>query len=117
AWTGGLQAGCNRQAGAAVLGVEGDFNSSSPLSVSGSYGPNRPINLDLTSSHTETVTNQLDWFSTLRGRFGFAVDRLLISGPGGLAVAQIKSTTNVVFGSDQFFLAGNAFSGSDTVTR
>jgi outer membrane immunogenic protein len=117
AWTGGLQAGCNHQAGAVVLGVEGDINSSSPVSVSGSYGPTGPINLDFTSSHTETVTNQLDWFSTLRGRFGFAVDRLLIYGTGGLAVAQIRSTTNVVFGSDQFFLAGNAFSGSDTVTR
>ena len=56
------------------------------------------------------------WYSTFRARIGYGVaPTWLIYLTGGLAVGEIKSTTNIQFGTDQIGL-GN-FSGSDTVTR
>jgi outer membrane immunogenic protein len=63
------------------------------------------------------VTKDLRWFSTVRGRLGVSFDRLLIYGTGGLAVGRLKSSTSVSFGTDQFFLPGFTFVGSDTLTR
>lgn len=42
-----------------------------------------------------TVKTQLDWFGTARLRAGFALDRFLIYGTGGLAFGNIKSTAGV----------------------
>jgi outer membrane immunogenic protein len=115
--TGGVEAGCNYQTGKLVWGFEADFNSSSRLTTSNSYGPVGPFLLDFASSRTEQVTQSLDWFSTVRGRVGTTFGRVLVYGTGGLAIARINSTTNIAFGTDQFFLAGNGFQGSDAMTR
>ena len=37
-----------------------------------------------------TVTDQIDYIATLRGRFGYAFDRWLIYGTGGFAWSQAR---------------------------
>jgi outer membrane immunogenic protein len=117
--TGGIEAGCNYQSGRLVWGFEADFNGASRVSTSNSYGPIGPFPpfLDFTSSRTETVTQDLDWFSTVRGRLGTTFGKVLLYGTGGLAVARVNSSTNIAFGTDQFFLAGNGFQGSYAMVR
>jgi outer membrane immunogenic protein len=121
AFNGGVEVGCNYQAGWVVFGVAADFSGTSLRETQlASYGPTGPfvggLGL-LASSRTETVTKDLSWFSTFRGRIGIAGDRVLVYATGGLAVARIKSTTNETFAADQFFLSGDIFQGSATVTR
>jgi outer membrane immunogenic protein len=116
-FTGGVQAGCNYQMASFVWGVEADFNGSSLReTINANFGPSA-TRLGLASSHTESVTNDLNWFSTFRGRAGFAWDRLLIYGTGGAAVARFKSSSNILFGTDQIFLSGTNLIGSDAETR
>jgi outer membrane immunogenic protein len=95
-----VQTGCNKQIGSIVFGVEGDFNFSNLNSkVNATYLPTASSSAGFTiSAQTDQVSTKPDWFSTLRARFGIAIDRLLIYGTGGLAEVHIKSTTNVSFG-------------------
>jgi outer membrane immunogenic protein len=122
AFTGGVQIGCNYQSGVWVWGVEADINGASRMSTTTSFGPNGPFvgpgPGTLMASHTETITKDLDWYSTFRGRVGFTpTPNWLLYGTGGLAVAGIRSTTNLAFGADQFFLNSFNFAGSTTQTR
>ena len=126
AFTGGGQFGCNWQTGTSfVWGFEGDINGATRFTTTKSFGPLGPFAAvagnnpgALLSSRTESVSMDLNWFSTFRGRLGFlATPTLLLYGTGGLAVAEINSSTNVVFGTDQFFLSGGNFAGSSTTTR
>ena len=121
-FTGGGQIGCNQQNGTWVYGLEADIDGASRLNTNNNYGPAGPFvgggGGILASSHTEDVTKQVDWYSTLRARLGYTVTPTwLLYLTGGLAVGEIKSTTNVQFGTDQFYLGGFGFSGSDTTTR
>jgi outer membrane immunogenic protein len=120
-FTGGGQIGCNQQNGAWVYGVEADIDGASRLDTTTNYGPAGPFTGGgpfLASSHTEDVTKQVDLYSTLRARLGYTVTPTwLLYLTGGLAVGEIKSTTNVQFGTDQFYLSSFGFSGSDTTTR
>lgn len=76
---GGVQAGMNWQRGALVYGIEGDINF-----------------LDMTETDIKTgtfgvssgrVIDEIDMnlLATLRGRVGFAADKLLVFGTGGIA--------------------------------
>jgi outer membrane immunogenic protein len=115
--TAGVQAGCDYQVSSVVLGVEADANwSGLHDSISAAYGPTPGIAGAV--AHTEAVSTDLKWFSTFRARAGFAWDRVLIYGTGGLAVARIDSSTNVQFASSGFgFLAGASFAGQASVDR
>jgi outer membrane immunogenic protein len=96
----GAQVGCNRQLGSVVLGVEADWQwTSLETSADASYSAYAdPGNTAFTvAAHTEQVSSKLEWFATLRGRVGYAFDRLLVFGTGGVAFANIKSETNVSF--------------------
>ena len=114
--TAGLQVGCNYQLSPFVVGVEADtnwsglsetFTAAYPLSVPGTANP-----------HTETTGKDLKWFSTFRARAGFAWDRVLIYGTGGLAVARIDSSTSVQFSPNGFgFLGGFPFNGQVSLDR
>jgi outer membrane immunogenic protein len=121
AFTGGLQIGCNRQFGGLVVGVEADFNFSSlnedivanyPLSPV--IGQTRGAN-----ARTEHVTKRLDWYSTFRARAGYASDRLMIYATGGLAVARLDTSTDVLFDGNAVtgVLANAHFAGSADLTR
>ena len=83
-FTGGVQAGYNMQFGSWVAGVEADINYlDRKVSGSGSF-PTAPA-----GAGTDFVVNRTggdnNWFGTVRGRLGYAFDRFLIFGTGGLA--------------------------------
>lgn len=75
---GGGQIGYNWQQGSIVLGVEADAQITDQ---------HHTINFGGTAS----LTNSIPWFGTVRGRLGFAVDRFLVYGTGGLAYGQFKT--------------------------
>ena len=72
-FAGGGQAGCNKQIDQLLLGIEGDFNGSSlQTNAFASFGPATSSNPAFTvSSHTDSISNRLNWFSTIRARAGF----------------------------------------------
>jgi len=74
---GGLFAGYNAQLGNnVVLGVE----------VDGTYGNQEG------SGGAPNTTVENDWNGTVRGRVGYAFDRLMIYGTGGLAVGKVEAS-------------------------
>ncbi len=80
---GGVQAGYNWQWASLVLGIEGDISFASlDRSV---VAPNF-----LPAPFQDTFRSRLDWLATIRGRLGWAVDRWLIYGTGGVAFAELK---------------------------
>jgi outer membrane immunogenic protein len=75
-WLGGAFVGYNLQTNQnLVVGIEGDVTYSSRNGYSNGYD----------------VHN--DWNGTIRGRLGYAVDRFMIYGTGGLAVGNVQSST------------------------
>ena len=78
---GGLEAGYNWQISQVVLGIEGDVSWSS-LNQSGTAST--------LISKTGTFSSRLDELSTIRGRLGWAFDRALLYGTGGVAFADLK---------------------------
>jgi outer membrane immunogenic protein len=89
-FTGGVTAGYNWQAGAAVLGIETDFNyfgfkgSSSGTGIYPCCAP---------TGFTVNTSESADWLWTLRGRLGFlATPAFLLYGTGGLAVANVRAS-------------------------
>ena len=75
-FTAGAYAGMNFQNGPFVYGLEIDANFNT--------GDDTALVAGV------PVTAQNDWFSTLRGRAGYAYDRYLFYGTGGLAVGDVK---------------------------
>lgn len=71
-FAGGLQAGYNRQIGQLVVGLETDIN----------YAHLRANNAALGIPGSK---NTVDYYGTLRGRFGYAIDRFLPYVTAGLA--------------------------------
>jgi len=97
AFTLGGQVGYNFQCGCFVYGVETDFNYNG--TDESSY-VNRAISPPLIGNFVHTVTQQIDYFGTLRGRFGYTLsDRCLIYATGGLAYGTVSSNSNVLFTS------------------
>jgi outer membrane immunogenic protein len=78
---GGVHAGYNFQASQFVFGVEGDIEGSS---IGNNYLVGPPF------SASSYGTNKLNWEGSLRGRVGFAVDRVLFYGTGGWAFGQFN---------------------------
>lgn len=108
-FTGGGQIGCNYQTGAFVWGVEADFNGSGLKETD-----TASFDAGNIAPFTQTVTKDVSWFATFRGRLGYTWDRLLVYGTGGLAVARYKSTyfrmnnepNGTTFGSDSWTSTG-----------
>ncbi len=82
---GGGQVGFNAQSGSFVFGLEGDFDGLSATNHQyGSYS------LPATALTTGAIVNtnarySPEWEATIRGRLGFAMDRFLVYGTGGVA--------------------------------
>ena len=75
---GGGQIGFNYQVNSLVLGMEGDFDYSS-----------------LSSTSTASIlseTSKIQWLATIRGRAGFAIDRIMIYGTGGAAFVPVSDS-------------------------
>ncbi|MDR3375420.1 MAG: porin family protein [Ancalomicrobiaceae bacterium] len=80
---GGLQAGYLWQTGQFVYGLEADVslgNNSKSTSFS-----------DAVLGGVSTQRDRIDWNTSYRGRLGYAFDRFLVYGTGGLALANIES--------------------------
>lgn len=88
AFTGGAQVGYNMQFGSFVAGVEADINYLGRKRGSNGIFPD-PV--DATAGFDDRTDFALNrgsndkWFGTVRGRLGFAFDRALVYGTGGLA--------------------------------
>jgi outer membrane immunogenic protein len=80
----GSTVGVNFQTGQFVFGVEGDIDWS-PLKGSTS-------NTTTCVGMTCTLETQTDWLGTVRGRVGYAFDRMLVYATGGGAFGDIKAT-------------------------
>lgn len=81
---GGIQLGYLWQSNALVFGIETDF-SLTDGSGSSYYFTGEGLSVDL------------DWFGTVRGKVGYAIDNVLIYGTGGLAYGHI-SVDEIFFG-------------------
>jgi outer membrane immunogenic protein len=88
-FVGGGYAGYNYQINQFVVGVEGNVDGSS-------YNGSGVDSLGVVRSTREPVSG------SFRGRLGFAWDRLLIFGTGGLAVADFHNVTTSPVGTDIF---------------
>jgi len=83
---GGAQIGANYQIGSIVLGFEADFDGNMATKSSATI---------VAAGGTTTGTDQIPWIGTLRGRVGYAFDRLLLYATAGGAATQLISTVNV----------------------
>jgi outer membrane immunogenic protein len=95
-FTGGGQAGYNWQTGHFVFGVEADIESlggstSRTLDLVNFGLPGPGFNLTQQSSSPQ-------WLATFRGRLGFAADRVLFYGTGGVAVGKVNYFDLQTFG-------------------
>ena len=80
--TGGIYGGyggCQSQTGAFVYGVEGDFSG-----LSGDISRN--------IDSVGLLSSKLDWLATVRGRFGYAVNNIMVYATGGVAFAEVKNS-------------------------
>ena len=102
---GGGQFGCNYQTGPVVFGIETDFQGAG---ASKSFGP---TTLAVPGVLTVTGDNRLNWFGTLRGRLGYAADRVLLYVTGGLAYAHNS------FDFTGVDVAANSFTFSNSTTK
>lgn len=85
---GGVQVGYNYQWNWLVVGAEADWQLSAIYDDdSGSAG-----------GLTTLSSSDVDWFGTLRGRAGFAWERLLLYGTGGLAAGNTEYTVKITNG-------------------
>jgi outer membrane immunogenic protein len=80
--TTGASLGFNMQLGSLVTGLEADFAVSS---VSGTGRTAMHVSAD---DENATVTHELNWLSTFRGRIGYAYGSWLLYATGGLAVGE-----------------------------
>jgi outer membrane immunogenic protein len=118
----GGQIGCNKQTGQFVFGGEIDgqwTNLKNSISAEYAAFPNVGNPAFTDNPHTEQASSNLDGLFTFRGRVGYAWDRLLVYATGGLALGEIRSTTNVTFatGGATSVLSGATHIGSTTVDR
>ena len=82
----GGTAGYNYQVGQYVWGIEGDFDWTH---VAGNSGQTCGAISDLVPP-TQGCATQSDWLATVRGRFGYAWDNVLLYGTGGVAFGNIE---------------------------
>ncbi|TPL95171.1 outer membrane protein [Mesorhizobium sp. B2-3-12] len=94
---GGVQIGYNYQVNAAVLGIEAD------ISGADIKGHSDEVNV----SGADVYDTKVDWFGTIRARAGYAFDRTLIYGTGGLAFGSVENQ----------YLDGSANSFSEKSTK
>jgi outer membrane immunogenic protein len=97
--TGGGEIGCNFQSGSFVYGVEGD------LEYTGLSANRLATSLGLGNGGNPAIVPgaiseswKSSWLATLRGRAGFAVDRVFFYGTGGLALANARYFDQNCFG-------------------
>jgi len=83
---GGGQIGYNWQISNWLAGLESDFDGTSLKGAQTGFG----LTPGLTGNYSQTLTSELNWLATLRGRVGVIWAHALFYATGGLAVAQTK---------------------------
>jgi outer membrane immunogenic protein len=86
---GGFELGYNFQTGNFLIGVEGDIQGSSQ---------DQSFNNVCGAACAIGESSTLDWFSTFRGRAGFALKDVLFYGTGGLSWTHSNNTFSGTFG-------------------
>ena len=109
---GGAQVGYNHQLNPNwVIGVEADL-AASGIKAKDSWSNNWNDGEEVQTRDMETM---IDWFGTIRGRLGYAMDNLLIYGTGGAAYGSVKTSASYEnawnYGEYRY---GDSFSHSDT---
>lgn len=89
---GGGEAGYNWQYGPAVYGVEVDFQNFRGASTSATVVANGTSFITGGSPISLTSSTDAHWLVTVRGRVGYAFDRLLVYGTGGLAITRLSTS-------------------------
>lgn len=93
AFTGGGQVGYNWQMDSIVVGLEADINF-----LGFDKSSSRSFTLDTGEDTFDTTTRlglESDWYGTIRGRLGYAMDNVLIYGTGGLAYGEVQGTGRI----------------------
>jgi outer membrane immunogenic protein len=90
---GGGQAGYNYQYnGGFVVGIETDFQWSG---IKGRFEGNQTLNNNgVTTSAAFGTGSEVEWFGTIRGRLGYAWDRVFLYGTGGGAYGRVNTKGN-----------------------
>lgn len=83
--SGGVKAGVNFQTGGFVYGVEVDFEATD---ITGGF-------IDRVEGIGKGVDKYI-WQGSIRGRLGYAFDRVLVFGSGGFSYAKIENTYTLV---------------------
>lgn len=102
---GGGQVGYNLQNANWVYGLETDFQGAALKDNSNCLLVCVQTVLPSPFITSGNVDQQLTWFGTVRGRFGYSVGSTLFYGTGGLAYGEIKNSTSVVYSSAGIFAA------------
>jgi outer membrane immunogenic protein len=105
-FVGGGQLGYNYQIGSFVIGVEGDIQYTDfGKRGSGNFGtavPNANIGAGSPNIAFLNTSNKSDYFGTVRGRVGYAFDRALVYGTGGVAFRDTGNGRDYTFGFPGF---------------
>jgi outer membrane immunogenic protein len=96
---GGFEAGYNWQTGNFLIGVEADIQGSTQ---------DQTFNYLCGPTCAVSQSAKLDWFSTFRGRAGFAVKDVLFYGTGGLSWTHSENEFSGTFGGTPVSLASFA---------
>jgi len=97
---GGVFVGANWQSGSFDYGVEADFSATDI---------NNTVENTMNPGTGESFSNTIDWFGTIRGRLGYAMDRTLLYATGGVAFAEIRSSYNDPLDSTFAVASGTAW--------
>jgi outer membrane immunogenic protein len=96
-----------------VLGIVTDIQASGIKGSASAAAP--PASLCCGASATEFNSAETNWFGTVRGKVGYAINNLLIYGTGGLAYGKVSASTSLLCpGCAAAFLN---FGGSTSSTR
>jgi outer membrane immunogenic protein len=104
---GGAQAGYNWQSSALVLGIEAD------IQYSGMNGDGAGCSVLGCDDVKTSISQELNWFGTVRPRIGFAADRALFYATGGLIYGGVEDKGNI----DEFAGVGRQFKGDSSSTQ
>jgi len=116
---GGGQIGYNIQRGQFVYGVEADIQGSCIGGSASASATANDIASGTTVSSNTSRNSGLDWFGTVRGRLGYAVDNALIYGTGGFAYGGVsgKASTTLSWLSPGFLPGTRPFTADTGATK
>jgi len=107
---GGAHVGYNYQINQFVLGLEGDVDGSS-LSKTANFAPFSSYYQDFILT---TVHSNLGVQGSIRGRLGYAFDRVLVYATGGVAFGGFNTSVSTAYANALFY---PAFSGRDSFSN